>query len=552
MKKSDRDWLDGIPGAYPRGLLRGCGYRTEDLKKPHIGIANSWTEANPGHEHLRELAGHVKAGVWAAGGMPVEFNVIAPCDGIAQGSGMHAVLPARDVIAASVELMSISHRFDALVMIASCDKIIPGMLMAGARLDVPAVFLPGGTMLPARLDGESLVTSDIKEAMGRYKAGAIDAAKFCWIEEHICESAGACSMMGTACTMACLTEAMGLALPGAATGLAVAAERRRLAKDTGALAVKIAKRGPRFGEVVSATAVLNAVRVLLALGGSTNGILHLLALANELGVKLDLRDFDRASRETPLLALCKPASRHTLLDFHEAGGVQALMRAMGGMIDGRALAVGAKTLGSQIRGARITDSGVIRTPGDPIAQEGGIAVLYGNLSPKGAVVKQSGVHPAMMKHEGPAVVFDSEEDVRDHLLKKKVKPGDVLVIRYEGPRGGPGMREMSIPAAILVGMGLGDKVAMVTDGRYSGATRGPCIGHVAPEAAAGGPIAAVRDGDTIKIDIPRRRLEVDLKPSEMKKRLASAKAPERPAAKGWLDVYRRLAGGAEKGALLGK
>ncbi|MFA6450160.1 MAG: dihydroxy-acid dehydratase [bacterium] len=552
MKKKieSEHWLDGIPGAYPRGLLRGCGYRTSDLKKPQIGIANSWTEANPGHTHLRELAEHVKAGVWAAGGMPVEFNVIAPCDGIAQGDGMHAVLPARDIIAASVELMSLAHRFDALVMIASCDKIIPGMLMAGARLDRPTIFLTGGTMLPTRLDGETFVTSDIKEAMGRYKAGKIDASKFLAIEEHICESAGACSMMGTACTMGCLVEAMGLSLPGAATGLAVTAERRRMAKDTGEIAVKIAGKGPSFKQVATPSAIKNAVRVLMALGGSTNGILHMLALAAELGTRLYLRDFDIASRETPLLVRCKPASGCTLLDFHEAGGVQTLLGALEGKIDRDAPAVASKTLRSQIRAARKPDGTVIRRMDNPLAQEGGIAVLYGSLAPLGAVVKQSGVHPAMMKHEGPAVTFNSEEDVQRHLLNKKVKPGDVLVIRYEGPKGGPGMREMSIPAALLVGMGLGDKVAMVTDGRYSGATRGPCIGHVAPEAAAGGPIAAVRDGDIIKIDIPNRRLELNVKTAEIKKRIAAAKAPVRPQAAGWLEIYAKLAGGAEMGARL--
>jgi len=543
-------WLEGIAGAYPRGLLRGCGFSTEDLKKPQIGIANSWTEANPGHAHLRDLAEHVKAGVWAAGGMPVEFNTIAPCDGIAQGEGMHAILPARDIIAASVELMSKAHRFDALVMMGSCDKIIPGMLMAGARLRRPAVFLTGGTMMPARLGGETLVTSDIKEAMGRYKAGKITASQFAEIEEHICAGAGACSMMGTACTMACLVEAMGLSLPGSATGLAMSAERVRMAKETGALAVRLARGGPSFDKAVTRASIGNAMRVLAALGGSTNAILHLPAFAAELGMSLELREFDRISRETPLLARCKPASARTLLDFHEAGGVQTLLRALGRLIDGSAPALSAKTIGSQIRAARQPDGDVIRTLKNPLAREGGIAILYGSLAPLGAVVKQSSVHPAMMQHEGPALTFDSEEDVQRHLLNRKVKAGDVLVIRYEGPRGGPGMREMSIPAAILVGMGLGDKVAMVTDGRYSGATRGPCVGHVAPEAAVGGPIAAVRDGDIIKIDIPNRKLDVVLKPTEIKRRLLSAEQPERPQASGWLEIYRKLAGGAETGAPL--
>jgi dihydroxy-acid dehydratase len=547
--KSER-WLDGPAGAYPRGLLRGCGYDTSDLKKPLVGIANSWTEANPGHAHLRTLAERVKAGVWSAGGTPLEFNTIAPCDGIAQGEGMHSILPARDVIAASVELMSRAHRFDALVAIASCDKIIPGMLMAAARLDLPTVFLTGGTMLPARLGGETLVTSDIKEAIGRRESGAISAAEFAGIEENICTGAGACSMMGTACTMGCLVEAMGLSLPGAATGLALSAERMRLAWESGALVVKVAEKGLTFRRVAGAAALNNALRVLMALGGSTNAILHLLALAGELGVPLELKDFDRAGRGTPLLVRCKPASKCTLLDFHEAGGVQTLLAAMGKLIDASAPAVGAKTIGAQARAAREPDGATIRPPDNPLAPEGGIAVLYGSLAPRGAVVKQSAVHPAMMKHEGPAVCFDSEEDVQRHLLNKKVKAGDVLVIRYEGPKGGPGMREMSIPAAILVGMGLGDSVAMVTDGRYSGATRGPCIGHAAPEAADGGPIAAVRDGDIIKIDIPNRKLDMKVAPAEIKKRLLNVRPPERPRATGWLEIYRRLASGADKGARL--
>ncbi len=540
----------GAQGAYERALYMACGFRERDLKKPMVGIACSWTEANPGHAHLNSLAEHVKAGVWAAGGTPVVFNTIAPCDGIAQGPGMNAVLPSREVVAASVELMSCASGFDSLVCMASCDKIIPGMLMGAARTGLPAIFLTGGTMLPYVHAGETFVTCDVKEAIGRYNANIITKKEFAALERSVCASHGACSMMGTACTMACIVEAMGLSLPGAATGLAVASGRLRMAKDTGDHAARMAKKGRAFSEVVTAGSLHNAVRTLAALGGSTNAVLHLLALALELGLPLELDDFDATSSETPLLVRCKPASDVTVLDFHRAGGVQTLLKALGRLIDTDALTVFGRTLGTQLRGAAAPDGDVIRTAVDPLAREGGIAVLHGNLAPAGAVVKQSAVGPTMLKHSGPAVVFESEEEVRDHLERDTVKAGDVLVIRYEGPRGGPGMREMSIPAAMLVGMGLGDSVAMVTDGRYSGATRGPCIGHVAPEAARGGPIAAVRDGDIIEIDIPARRLNVKLTKTEINKRLAKATPPDKPRAGGFIGFYGRFADGAELGGRL--
>lgn len=539
----------GPGGVYKRALLRGAGYRTTDLQKPAIGVANSWTEGNPGHAHLRELAEHVKKGIRDAGGMPVEFNTIAPCDGIAQGAGMHAVLPAREAIAASVELMTKAHGFDALVLMGSCDKIIPGMLMGAARCDVPAIFLPGGVMKPCDAGSRKLVTSDIKEAIGGLQAGEISEKDFLWYEENICTGHGACSMMGTACTMACLLEAMGATLPGSATGLAISSERELLAYETGALCVKLAKTGAAFKTAITKKSILNAMRVLPALGGSTNAILHLLAFMGELGIDdLGLEDFDRISAETPLLVKCKPASDVTIDDFHNAGGVQSLMKELGPLMEKDMLTVYGKKISAVYRSARAADGKVIHTMKVPISPEGGIAVLKGNLAPDGAVVKQSAVHPAMLKHRGPAVVSESEEEVLELLSSGKVKKGSVLVIRYEGPRGGPGMREMSIPAAMLVGMGLGDSVAMVTDGRYSGATRGPCIGHVCPEAAAGGPIAAVRDGDIINIDIPGRKLSVELSAAELKKRLKNCMPPAKHAATGFLKHYAAHAAGADRGA----
>jgi dihydroxy-acid dehydratase len=479
----------------------------------------------------------------------LEFNTIAICDGIAQGAGMHAVLPSREVIAASVELMARAHRFDAVVLIASCDKIIPGMLLAGARLDLPTVFLTGGTMRPARLLGRVMVASDVKEAVGALAAEKIGPREFAEIEAKICGGPGACSMMGTACTMAVIAETLGLALPGSAVGLAESPERRELARQSGALAVQAARRGTRFSRIVTQEALENAVRVVLSIGGSTNAVLHLLALAKAAGLRLTLRDFDRMSRDTPLLGRFKPSSPATVLDFHRAGGVPTVMRALGRRIHGGGKNVAGESA-AEIAAQAEPPGEIIRPATGPLSREAGLAVLYGSLAPGGAVVKPAGIEPGMLVHKGPARVFESEEEVQAHLEGGNIEPGTVLVIRYEGPRGGPGMRELSLPAAMLVGMGLGDSVAMVTDGRFSGATRGPCIGHVCPEAAAGGPIAAVQDGDAITIDIPARRLELHLPADEIERRLAAAKPPKRQVPPGFLRLYAERVAGADEGAVL--
>jgi len=544
-----RGLFAGLTGAYPRALYRAMGAADADFEKPLIAIANSWTELNPGHAHLRRLAEQVKTGVWAAGGFPVEFNTIAPCDGIAQGEGMHTVLPAREVIAASVELMVRANRCEGLVCLASCDKILPGMLMAAARLDLPTIFLPGGPMLPYQADGQSWVLCDVKEAMGRLRAEEIREEEFAQIERYACASEGSCSMMGTAGTMSCLVEAMGLALPGSATIAAVEARRARLARVTGERIVALVREGLRFRHIVDQRALENAVRVLMALGGSTNALLHLPALASELALSLPLREFDRLSRETPLLARFKPASPVTLQDFDRAGGVLALMSELAPLLHLDARTVWGSSLAAALSQSTVRNRQVLRPLEDPLASEGGIAVLFGTLAPRGAVVKQSAVDPRMLRHEGPARVFEKEEAVRDHLLEGEVRAGEVLVIRYEGPRGGPGMREMSIPAGLLQGMGLGDQVAMVTDGRYSGATRGPCIGHVCPEAAVGGPIAIVRDGDLISIDIPARRLDLWLSEEEIARRMTEWHPPEREL-RGFLRLYAERVSGADEGAVL--
>ena len=541
--------FEGLAGAYPRALYRAMGATDADFGKPLIAIANSWTELNPGHMHLRRLAEQVKTGVWTAGGFPVEFNTIAPCDGIAQGEGMHYVLPSREVIAASVELMVRANRCDGLVCLASCDKILPGMLMAAARLNLPTIFLPGGPMLPYQAGGQSWVACDVKEAMGRLRDGEIGEAEFERIERDACASEGSCSMMGTAGTMSSLVEAMGLALPGSATVESVRAHRARLARATGERIVSLVREGIRFRHVVDQRTLENGIHVLMALGGSTNVLLHLPALASELELSLPLREFDRIGRETPLLTRFKPASSLTLQDFDRAGGVLALMSELSPMLHLDTQTVWGSDLGTVLSLSAVRDPQVIRPLQDPLAPEGGIAVLFGTLAPKGAVIKQSAVDPRMLRHRGPARIFEKEEEVRDHLLDGDVQPGDVLVIRYEGPRGGPGMREMSIPAGLLQGMGLGDSIAMVTDGRYSGATRGPCIGHVCPEAAVGGPIAVVQDGDLISIDVPARQLDLMVPREEIIRRLAEWHPPETEL-RGFLQLYAQRVSGADEGAVL--
>lgn len=542
--------LSGLGGAYPRALFRAVGLGQEDLSRPVIAIANSWNEMLPGHFHFRAIAQAVKAGIRQAGGTPLEFNTIAICDGVAQGPGMHWVLPSREIVAASVEVMVEAYQVDGLVCICSCDKIVPGMLMAAARLDIPAIFLTGGPMSPGHYRGQTIVLSDVKEAMGRVKTGAMSLEELAEIEESACPGAGACGFMGTANTMCCFVEAAGLSLPGCATLGAMDPRRLDLAQATGQRAVELVHEELRPSRVLTAEALENGIRLALALGGSTNLILHALSLAHELNLTLRLDDFDRLSRQTPLIARFKPASPLTVSDLDEAGGVPAALSVLTPLLHLDALTVTGRALGENIAEAKVMRADVIRPLADPLAPEGGIAVLYGSLAPDGAVVKQSAVSPAMLRHSGPAVVCESEEAVRERLLASDVRAGDVLVIRYEGPRGGPGMRELSIPAALLVGMGLGDSVAMVTDGRYSGATRGPCIGHVAPEAALGGPLALVRDGDLIEINIPERRLDVLIAAEEMNARRSVWSPPPEKPRKGFLAHYARYVSSASTGVVL--
>jgi dihydroxy-acid dehydratase len=440
-----------------------------------------------------------------------------------------------------------------MVMLCSCDKIIPGMLLAAARCNIPTILLTGGIMTPkifedGPLKGKTFVTSDIKEAIGKYKANKITKEEFYLIESQTCCSPGACNMMGTANTMACIVEAMGLSLPGCATMSAVSKERESLCRETGKIIMKLVKDNIRALDIITHTSIENAIKVALAFGGSTNMILHMCALSHEIGGKLDHFDFDTLSKSVPLLAKFKPASEYNLTEFHEAGGVKVLIKKLSGLLDLSSLSVLGISLKEYLELIEVHDYQIIRNIEDPIAKEGGIAVLKGNLAPGGAIIKQSAINPKMRYHKGPAKVFESEEEVKDTLMMDKVQEGDILVIRYEGPKGSPGMRELSIPAAMLVGMGLGDSVAMITDGRYSGATRGPCIGHVCPEAIEGGPIAVVQDGDLIEIDIDNRNLNLLISDDEIKERFKRWVKPEPKVKSGYLDIYRKIVSSARFGA----
>ncbi len=542
--------FEGLHGAYPRALYRAMGYRDDDFTKPLIGIVNSWSEVNPGHFHLRQLAEWVKQGVREAGGMPAEFNTVAPCDGIAQGKGMHAILPLRDVIAASVELMVRANRFDGLVMLCSCDKIVPGMLMAAARLDLPTVFVTGGSMASGRVGEREIMTSDVKEGMGRVKAGLISAEEFHTIESCACPGPGACNFMGTASTMNCATEALGLTLPRCATLPALHPQRQGLCFASGRQIVRLVEQNVTARRFLTRQSLENAIRVVLALGGSTNAALHLPAIAREAGTELGLDVFDALSRQTPLIGKFRPASPYTVVHLDEAGGIPAVLHLLAPLLHLDLPTVSGETVAERAAAARVLRPEVLHSLDAPLAPEGGLAVLRGSLAPDGAVVKQSAVAPGMLQHTGPARVFECEEELEDTLTAQSIRPGDVLIIRNEGPRGGPGMRELSIPAAILTGMGLNESVAMVTDGRFSGATRGPCIGHVAPEAAVGGPLALVEDGDPIEIDIPNRRLNLLVSEAELSRRREKWQ-PRPPAATGgFLDIYRQIVSQADQGAVL--
>ncbi|OON88692.1 dihydroxy-acid dehydratase [Pyramidobacter sp. YE332] len=533
--------------AYWAGLMNSCGYRVKDLHKPVIGIVNSYADVNPGHRPLKDLANFVKEGIWAAGGVPAEFNVPAPCDGMAQGDGMHYILPQRDLIAGSAEAMVNAHGFDGLVFMCSCDKIVPGMLMAAASLNKPTLFLTCGSMMPWETQERTFVTPDLKESIGERAVGAISEETFSEYREKICHSCGTCSMYGTANTMGVFAEAIGVCPIDSTTMLFCSSGKYKQARDVGERIVELTREGVRFRDVVGEGSLKNGLRHIAATGGSTNAQLHVCALAKVMGIKLDIGDFDAIQRDVPCIAKFKPSSKYNIYDYYKAGGVGATLKAIERHLDRAAKMAMGGTMGDLLdRFSRAVDPAVIHSESAPLYPDGCFAVLYGNIAPGGCIVKKSGVDPEMFHHRGPAVCFESEEELRRCMIDRSVKPGCVLVIKYEGPKGGPGMREMSIPAAMLVGMGLHKSCAMITDGRYSGATRGPCIGHVTPEAWDGGPIAAVQDGDMIEIDIDRRSIHLEVSDEEIARRLENVTKPDHPA-KGVLAAYRKMVNGTDSG-----
>jgi len=528
----------GIEKTPHRALLKALELTDKDIAKPFIGIANSYTNLVPGHIHLQQIANAAKAGIQSAGGTPFEFNTIAVCDGIAMGhEGMRYSLPSRELIADSVEVMAQAHRLDALVLVTNCDKVTPGMLMAAARLDIPATAVTGGAMISGCIDGRKIGYSSVPEALGQYYAGKITSEELNRLENAACPGCGSCNGMFTANTMACVTEALGMSLPYCATALANSALKMRIAKETGEQTVKLTQENITPSKIMTKQAFENAIAVDMALGGSTNTALHLPAIAKEAGITLPLKVFDETGKRVPHLCNMIPSGPYAIEDLHAAGGIPALMKEIKPLLHLNTLTVTGKTISENIADAKVADANVIRPLKNPVHKEGGIAILTGNLAPKGAVVKTAAVSPKMLKHTGPAKVFNSETEAVASIRKHEIQPGDVVVIRYEGPKGGPGMPEMLIPTATIAGMGLSESVALITDGRFSGATTGPCIGHVAPEAAEGGPIAVVKNGDKITIDIPKRVLKMELTEQEIKKRLEAWKPKKQKITKGYLARY---------------
>ena len=543
----------GVERAPHRSLLRALGCTDREMDQPFIGVINSYNEAIPGHMGLGPIADAVKAGVRMAGGTPFESNTIGVCDGLAMNHlGMKYSLPSRELIADSVEVVAQAHAFDALVLIPNCDKIIPGMLMAAARLNLPAIVVSGGPMLAGRLDGRQVDLADVFMAVGSVARGEMDEAELKRLEDAACPGCGSCSGMFTANTMNCLTESLGLGLPGNGTIPAIHAARLALAKRAGMQIMELLARDIKPLDILTPAAFRNAFAADMALGGSTNSVLHLMAIAHEAGVHIPLQELNEYSDRTPHLCRMSPAAGgHHIQDLNDAGGIPAVMRHLldGDLLEGEALTVTGRSVAENLARVKVRDKSVILSLDEPYAPTGGLAILFGNLAPDGAVVKQAVVAPEMRQHTGPARVFESEEAATAAIMAREFSEGDVLVVRYEGPKGGPGMREMLTATSLLSGMGLDDKVALLTDGRFSGATRGAAIGHISPEAAERGPLAVVRDGDPIRIDIPNRTLDLDLPSAEMDQRLAELPPWEPSIQSGYLHRYAQAVTSACTGAV---
>ena len=542
----------GLQKAPHRSLLRACGVTDEEMDKPFIGIANSFTSIVPGHIHLNEVADAVKQGISEAGGVPFEFNTMAICDGISMGhEGMKYSLASREIIADTVESMAQAHQMDALVLIPTCDKVVPGMLMAAARLDIPSIVVTGGPMKPGEFKGKPVDFISVSEGVGAVSSGEMTEEELNELERCACPGAGSCAGLFTANTMACVTEALGMSLPYCATTHAVDAKKRRIARQSGAQIIELLNKNITPSKIMTQEAFKNAIAADLTLGGSTNTTLHIPAIASELedkGVNITLDSFEELSKKVPHITKLRPSGVHSLLDLDNAGGIPAVLKVIEGKINPDVLTCTGKTLGENIKDAEVADDKVIRPLSNPYDKEGGIAILKGNLAPRGSVVKVAAVNEDMKVHEGPAKVFDGEDDCITAIFNHEIKEGDVVVIRYEGPKGGPGMREMLNPTSAISGMGL-KSVALITDGRFSGGTRGPCIGHISPEAMEKGPIAALKDGDIIKIDMNKGILEANIDDEELKKRLENIVMPDKKV-KGWLSRYRKMASSADKGAVL--
>lgn len=544
----------GSTRAAHRSLFYAMGYTEDEMKRPLIGIVNAQNEIIPGHMHLDEIAKAAKYGVLENGGTPIEFPAIGICDGIAMGhNGMKYPLASRELIADSIEAVANGHAFDGLVLIPNCDKIVPGMLMAAARLNIPAIVVSGGPMLPGRRNGVDISVSTVFEAAGRFEAGKIDKKELSAIEHSACPGCGSCSGLFTANSMNCLTEVLGMALPGNGTiPAAFQGARIALAKQAGKRIMDMVEKNLCPRDIMTAKAFKNAITVDMAIGGSTNTALHLPAIAHEAKVDLPLPYFDKISKKTPYLVKLSPAGTQHIIDLNEAGGITAVMAELSKkkLIETSCKTVTGKTIGQNIKGATIMRPEVIHSVEEPIAKTGGIAVLTGNIAPLCSVVKESAVAPEMLKHSGPARVYNSEDEAIKAIIAKKIQKGDVVVIRYEGPKGGPGMREMLNPTSVLAGMGLDKDVALLTDGRFSGATRGACIGHISPEAREGGTIALIEEGDIIEIDIPNRKLNVKLTEEELATRRQAWKCPAPKVKSGYLARYAELVSSAAQGAVL--
>lgn len=544
----------GVAKSPHRSLFKALGFSDLELERPIIGIANSFNEIIPGHMHLNRIADAVKAGVRMAGGTPMEFNTIGICDGIAMNhEGMKYSLVTREIVADSVEAVAMGTPFDGLVLIPNCDKVIPGMMMAAARLNIPSVLISGGPMLPGNYQGKALdLIKGPFEGMAAAKAGKISSEDFCGMEDQACPTCGSCAGLFTANTMNCLAEALGLALPGNGSAPAVSSERIRLAKLAGMKIMDVVRKNLLPRHLLTLRSFRNAIAVDVAMGGSTNTVLHLPAIAHEAGFELDLEEFNRISKRTPHLCSVSPGGDHFMVDIHRAGGVPAVMKILAGkgLVDTSLPTVTGQTVAGNLKNVKVLDADVIRPLSKPYHKEGGLAILKGNIAPEGAVVKQSAVAPEMMRRVCRARVFDGEAEAFKAIMNNKIRKGDVVVIRYEGPKGGPGMREMLSPTSAIVGMGLDKDVALITDGRFSGGTRGAAVGHVSPEAASGGPIRAVREGDKIEIDIPKRKLELLISREELQTRLANTPVRAPRVYGGVLGRYARLVTSGSQGAVL--